>query len=286
MNAGDAACTTGLSGAIYTQWKNDPNSRLGFPLPDGVTLGPMSPEQEALVKAQVWAFANNVAAGSGFSTYTFSSNGSTQLPDSAGTVLCGFSSVATRVLGLPAITTIGTGRAITIKRDVGSPTSILTVQTQPGEYFEGAPTSKYLFEGGSITLVSDLLTNATPTWRVIDHQVGQTAWYTFAGAGTTWGYQNSWGNWGDPTYGDGAWCLRGRLVQCRGLITHPAAGPGNTAMTFPPGARQGIRLMFAGFCSAGLARIDVDASGNLIPIQGGGSAGWLSLSNVQFTVEV
>jgi hypothetical protein len=56
IDAGDADCTTGLSGEIYSAWVAD--SRNGFALPlDDNDLGDTRP----MLRANVWAFAQKIA---------------------------------------------------------------------------------------------------------------------------------------------------------------------------------------------------------------------------------
>lgn len=96
---------------------------------------------------------------------------------------------------------------------------------------------------------------------------------------------NSWGNlgggWRSAEYSLDAQSV----VRLHGVVTHATSTQTGVIFTLPMGYRPQQTEMFTVWATHGPARIDIDTNGNvsLMEYGSGGSAGYVSLSGIQFT---
>jgi len=118
-----------------------------------------------------------------------------------------------------------------------------------------------------LNVVKDLVYSKEPAFR----QVGQTGQP---------GFLNSWVNFAS------GWQVAGfhreplGWITLRGLIKSGTPGSTSVAFVLPPGFRPPLAETFSTISSTGVARIDVEADGDVI-VQSG-STTWTSLGGIRF----
>ncbi|HXS99828.1 MAG TPA: hypothetical protein VN915_04085 [Elusimicrobiota bacterium] len=107
---------------------------------------------------------------------------------------------------------------------------------------------------------------------------------TFANAAeVACGFVNSWVDYGAP-FSNCAYALDGfHYVHLHGLVKNGAACSNTVIFTLPAGYRPPAQMITAAISAAGVGRIDVDTSGNVLCVSG--STGWISLDNVYFKAQ-
>lgn len=98
------------------------------------------------------------------------------------------------------------------------------------------------------------------------------------------GFQNSWANYVDTTYGSARYRKIGKVVHLDGLIV--AGSFGVPAFALPVGYRPSLNLIFS--CKTSGAQVAVEArvlTTGAVQIQSGTAAAYFSLADITFMVD-
>lgn len=241
--------------------------------------------------AQIQLTASSTVAGRDYSRSASikavrqSATATSQTPDQ----LAGYNSVPST----PAIrSNYDSTNGVTFNWQMSSPAATYTIKYQlnggswttaatntTNTYFNMPMTT--IYNGETIALQVTATTQAgsspagtatitTPVWNRLDYI---NAWYDYSSYNNTSGYAN--GAYTKTSAG---------LVILRGLIKNFLGTSSGIVAVLPPAYRPAARLLFstssAGSSSDVVARVDVDAGGNLIVDVG--SAGWTSIDGVAY----
>lgn len=138
---------------------------------------------------------------------------------------------------------------------------------------------RYTTYSGLKTYVRRLYQGTWGAWQLVSEPVVSTSW-------TSVTYANSWKNFSDASWHWAQYRKVGDTVELRGMMSHTTTAQNGIAFVLPVGFRPTKILTFPVMASGGLARVDVDESGQFFVrhYYAGGTAAWLNLSTVRFAV--
>lgn len=118
-------------------------------------------------------------------------------------------------------------------------------------------------------------------WKADSSNTDDAAWNVIGATGQP-AFQNSWANYGGGGgFAPAAFRRRGGVVRLKGLVASGTVG--SAVFTLPTGYRPLERRMFSSIGNTAVARIDVDAAGNVIIVTG--SNVWTTLEGIAFDAE-
>ena len=119
---------------------------------------------------------------------------------------------------------------------------------------------------------------------LLDRQIGEIVRAVNPQEWTAPTLLNNWANY-SSSYNAAGYYKHLDRVYLRGLVANGIVG--TTIFQLPVGYRPAHRELIATICTApnhALARIDVDTSGNVVSMIGGGVGNWVALDNLSFRV--
>ena len=161
-----------------------------------------------------------------------------------------------------------------------------SIQTLPSAAWPG---NDSYYSADSNSSIGDYKSNVSSSaGNLVPVTGGNTIFSTpamyYAGAAGSWTsltYSNSWVNFGS-TYSNGKYVkATDGIVTLKGLVKSGTTG---TMSTLPAGSRPKTRLVFHTIANDQFARIDIDASGNIIVVTLSSNT-WLTLDGINFLAE-
>ena len=116
-------------------------------------------------------------------------------------------------------------------------------------------------------------------WKLVSEPIVSTSWTSVA-------YINGWKNFSDASWHWAEYRRVGDTVELRGMMSHTTAAQASMAFVLPVGFRPTKILTFPVMASGGLARVDLDESGQFFvrSYYAGGTSAWLNLTTVRFAI--